>query len=153
MTDDSTTKRLPTSRSELYALLDVAAETKRKLAAKERPHQLNQLIAHLLDHPGFDWERDGQACLKEHNPEFLEKPRLPSILPMNDDLVDGLRYLKALDAERAASGRFAAENDEAGDDDSIIVDDMSAPRTSQSARKKSKKKRKQARKARRLSRR
>jgi hypothetical protein len=123
------------------------------LAAKERPSQLNEMLAHLLDHPGFEWERDGQACLEKHNPEFVESPRLPSTLLMNDDLADGLRFMKELDRKSAVLASAAAKIDALEDCNFPVFDDMPTSQISRAARKKSKEKRKQARKARRLGRR
>jgi len=63
------------------------------LAFEERPEQLNRMLAVLLDRPGFDWGVDREACLRRHNPDFLDEPRLPGTLPLDHKLIEGLQHL------------------------------------------------------------
>ncbi len=61
---------------------------------RHRPAQLNALLGTLLHRPDFDWARMGEDCLREYNPEFLEKPRYPGLVPLSEQQVEGLRYLE-----------------------------------------------------------
>lgn len=124
------------------------------LVARERPDALCKLLARLLDRPDFDWDRDWEACLREHNPEFFKLPRFPSTIPMNDDLIDGLKYLRQRDKERDASQREEEErmlmDDElTEDDESLAIKVKQSARIAAARKTKSKADRKQSRKARR----
>jgi hypothetical protein len=52
-------------------------------------------MRHVLDEPGFEWQRDGEALLRRSKPEAFRRPPLPSLLPMSEELADGLRFLRA----------------------------------------------------------
>lgn len=118
------------------------------LASKERPDRLNEMLAQLLDHQNFDWDRDGEDYLRKHNPQFIERPRIPSTLPLNNDLVDGLKYLKERDAAKASAGKASIVDEMIADDDFFATDKMPSSRSSKENRKKTKAKRKHARKTR-----
>jgi hypothetical protein len=70
-----------------------------RLLAQHRPEQLDAMMAALLDRPGFAWERDGDALLRERNPSFLERVILPGHLPMSEELLDGARALLERDRQ------------------------------------------------------
>lgn len=118
------------------------------LAAVERPDQLNALLATLLDRPGFDWARDGEECLREHNPGFLDQPRFPSTLSLNDNMVDGLRFVNERAARDPDYSVQEGKTDLFGDDDLSHPTDTLPRRPSRAARNKARAKRKLARKAR-----
>lgn len=81
------------------------------LAFEERPEQLNRMLAVLLDRPGFDWGADREACLRRHNPDFLDEPRLPGTLPLDHKLIEGLRHLHEQRRGRAAGPAPARRTD------------------------------------------
>jgi len=82
------------------------------LAAQQRPEALSKMLERLLDHPGFDWDRDGQDCLYEHNPEFIEQPRFPSTIPLSERMVDGLNYIKKRSTSKVSEDRPTHFDDE-----------------------------------------
>lgn len=50
----------------------------------------SQLFQHLLDKPGFSWERDGEALLRKHKPWcFGAKPQ-PPVTPLGSELAEAL---------------------------------------------------------------
>ena len=50
----------------------------------------DQLFQHLLDKPGFSWERDGEALLRKHKPWcFGAKPH-PPVTPLGSELAEAL---------------------------------------------------------------
>lgn len=73
-----------------------------RLLAQHRPSQLDAMMARLLDRPGFGWERDGEALLRERNPSFLQRVILPSQLPMRGELLEGAKTWPARDRQVAA---------------------------------------------------
>ncbi len=78
-----------------------------ELVWRQRPAQLNALLGALLGQPDFDWARMGEACLREHNPLFLNEPRYPGLLPLNSKQVEGFRYLRERQALAEAAERLA----------------------------------------------
>jgi hypothetical protein len=58
------------------------------------PARASVLFAAVLERPGFDWIRDGEALLRRYKPGFFERPALPSILPLPDAMVEGLLALE-----------------------------------------------------------
>jgi hypothetical protein len=51
----------------------------------------SQLFQRLLEKPGFSWERDGEALLREHKPRCFEPRSYPPVTPLSSELADGLR--------------------------------------------------------------
>jgi hypothetical protein len=45
----------------------------------------------LLEKPGFSWERDGEALLREHKPRCFEPRSYPPVTPLSSELADALR--------------------------------------------------------------
>jgi hypothetical protein len=60
------------------------------------PARASALLATVLERPGFDWNRDGDALLRRYKPSFFECQTLPSILPLPDAMVEGLTALEQL---------------------------------------------------------
>ena len=48
------------------------------------------LFRHLLDKPGFSWERDGEALLRRHKPWCFEANPLPPVTPLSSELAGPL---------------------------------------------------------------
>jgi hypothetical protein len=57
----------------------------RRLAAAD-PERASQVFQRLLKQPRFSWERDGEELLRKHKASFVDKPVLPSVLPLSDRL-------------------------------------------------------------------
>jgi len=52
----------------------------------------SQLFQHLLNKPGFSWERDGEALLRKHKPWcFGAKPQ-PPVTPLSSELAKALPF-------------------------------------------------------------
>jgi Domain of unknown function (DUF6398) len=51
----------------------------------------SQLFERLLDRPGFSWERDGEALLREHKPWCFETTPQPCITPLRSELAEALQ--------------------------------------------------------------
>jgi hypothetical protein len=64
---------------------------------------LDEVLAEALGRPGFSWVRDGVRHLEEHNPGFLERPRLPGTLPLHENHLRGLEELERRQAEQELS--------------------------------------------------
>ena len=61
----------------------------RRLAGADTA-RASQLFQHLLDKPGFSWERDGEALLRKHKPWcFGAKPQ-PPVTPLGSELAEAL---------------------------------------------------------------
>ncbi len=50
----------------------------------------SQLFQHLLEKPGFSWERDGEALLRKHKPWCFEANPLPPVTPLSSELAEAL---------------------------------------------------------------
>jgi hypothetical protein len=120
--------------------------------AEERPEASNRMMAELLSHPGFTWEKDGEACLRRYNPEFVEHPRYPGTILLNDKLMDGLKYLQNESSEQRCSS-FTADEEESMDDEFLPFDEATPDSTVKINWKKIKSKRKSAKAARKRNRR
>jgi hypothetical protein len=42
----------------------------------------------VLKRPGFSWERDGEALLRQYKASWFERPVLPSVTPISQALSD-----------------------------------------------------------------
>jgi hypothetical protein len=51
----------------------------------------SQLFQSLLEKPGFSWERDGEALLREHKPRYFEARSHPPVTPLSSELAEALR--------------------------------------------------------------
>ncbi|MEU7004382.1 hypothetical protein [Nonomuraea sp. NPDC046570] len=60
-----------------------------RLAARD-PAKASAVFARLLNKPGFDWERSGQALLRTHKPGYYDGPRLPTASPMTAAIAEHL---------------------------------------------------------------
>jgi hypothetical protein len=61
----------------------------RRLAGADTD-RASQLFQHLLNRPGFSWERDGEALLRKHKPWcFGAKPQ-PPVTPLSSELAKAL---------------------------------------------------------------
>jgi len=119
-----------------------------ELVWRQRPAQLNALLGALLDQPDFEWDSMGDACLREHNPMFLDEPRYPGIMPLNSKQVEGFRYLREQQtlAETAEMSATASSLDNAD----LI---RKGTKTTKETPRKTKRKRKMVKKARKRNRR
>ena len=50
----------------------------------------SQLFQHLLNKPGFSWERDGEALLRKHKPWCFEAKPMPPVTPLSSELAEAL---------------------------------------------------------------
>jgi hypothetical protein len=57
----------------------------RRLADRD-PVRASVLFRKLLRRPDFDWQRDGEDLLREHKPEFYNRPQYPSVSPIGGRL-------------------------------------------------------------------
>jgi hypothetical protein len=61
----------------------------RRLAGADTA-RASQLFRHLLDKPGFSWERDGEALLRKHKPWCFGTKPLPPVTPLSSELAEAL---------------------------------------------------------------
>jgi hypothetical protein len=61
----------------------------RRLADRD-PAKADQVFRHLLNKPGFSWERDGEALLRRYKRDHFERPTYPSVTPANSRLIEYL---------------------------------------------------------------
>ena len=61
----------------------------RRLAGADTA-RASQLFRHLLDKPGFSWERDGEALLRKHKPWCFGAKPLPPVTPLSSELAEAL---------------------------------------------------------------
>jgi hypothetical protein len=123
------------------------------LVARTRPGPLNAMLAVALERPGFEWSRDRETLLAERNPEFLTAQRYPTSLPLSAELVDGLRYVQAVETEAEGAAELVGDLLEEDLLGALIDPRPQLPQQSRTARQKAKKKRKRARQARKRNRR
>jgi hypothetical protein len=50
----------------------------------------SQLFQHLLDKPGFSWERDGETLLRKHKPWYFGAKPQPPVTPLGSELAEAL---------------------------------------------------------------
>src|SRR5205823_13589915 len=50
----------------------------------------SQLFQHLLEKPGFSWERDGEALLRKHKPWCFGAEPQPPVTPLSSELAKAL---------------------------------------------------------------
>ncbi len=60
------------------------------LLGNRHPDAASQLFASILGRPGFDWERDGEALLREYKGDHYENP-LPRVVPLPERQVAAMR--------------------------------------------------------------
>jgi hypothetical protein len=60
---------------------DVTPVPLRRLAAQD-PDKASQVFRKLLKKPNFSWERDGEALLRKHKPDWFASPPLPRVIPV-----------------------------------------------------------------------
>ncbi len=87
------------------------------IMAKHRPKQLDAIMAELLQRPSFSWAIDGEELLRQVNPGFSEAPQNPTMILLNEDLVEGLRYIESR----------GTKNESGGDDPIQLVAPRSKP--------------------------
>lgn len=51
--------------------------------ARRDPARASEVFQKLLQRPDFDWERDGEALLRQHQVNYYAKPRMPHVLPLS----------------------------------------------------------------------
>lgn len=56
--------------------------------AQRHPTGASRLFQTLLGRPGFCWEQDGEALLRERKPGDFIKPALPSVVALSDGLAE-----------------------------------------------------------------
>ena len=56
----------------------------RRLAERD-PARASEVFQRVLKQPGFSWERDGDALLRQHKAEFFARPVLPSTVPLAEE--------------------------------------------------------------------
>jgi Domain of unknown function (DUF6398) len=61
----------------------------RRLAGADTA-RASQLFQHLLNKPGFSWERDGEALLRKHKPWCFEAEPRPPVTPLSSELAKAL---------------------------------------------------------------
>ena len=82
----------------------------RRLADPD-PGRASRVFQILLKHPGFSWERDGEALLRARKASWFELPPLPSVVPVSGTLAEaqaaaGLdRVREGLSSRQARRGR------------------------------------------------
>jgi len=59
----------------------------RRLAEPD-PERASQVFRRVLKRPGFSWERDGEALLRQYKASWFERPVLPSVTPISQALSD-----------------------------------------------------------------
>jgi hypothetical protein len=59
----------------------------RRLAEPD-PERASRVFRRVLKRPGFSWERDGEALLREYKASWFERPVLPSVTPISRVLSD-----------------------------------------------------------------
>jgi hypothetical protein len=62
----------------------------RRLAEPD-PERASRVFRRVLRRPGFSWERDGEALLRQHKASWFERPVLPSVTPISQALSDHYR--------------------------------------------------------------
>ena len=67
----------------------ISAVPFRRLAGADTG-RASQLFQHLLNKPGFSWERDGEALLRKHKPWCFEANPLPPVTPLSSELAEAL---------------------------------------------------------------
>jgi hypothetical protein len=60
---------------------DVSPVPLRRLAGQD-PAKASQVFRALLKRKDFDWERDGEALLRKHKPDWYASPPLPRVIPV-----------------------------------------------------------------------
>ena len=50
--------------------------------ARDHPAAISAAMGRALDRPTFQWERDGEALLREYKPEWFRRPPLPTTVVM-----------------------------------------------------------------------
>jgi hypothetical protein len=61
----------------------------RRLAGADTA-RASQLFQHLLNKPGFSWERDGEALLRKHKPWCFGAEPQPPVTPLSSELAKAL---------------------------------------------------------------
>jgi hypothetical protein len=61
----------------------------RRLAGADTA-RASQLFQHLLNKPGFSWERDGEALLRRHKPWCFKAEPQPPVTPLSSELAKAL---------------------------------------------------------------
>jgi hypothetical protein len=74
----------------------------RRLAARS-PERASQVFERVLKQPGFSWEHDGEALLREYKADYFDKPVLPSVTPISDKLTRA--RLESADTDRSTHAR------------------------------------------------
>jgi hypothetical protein len=59
----------------------------RRLAEPD-PERASRVFRRVLRRPGFSWERDGEALLRQYKASWFERPVLPSVTPISRALSD-----------------------------------------------------------------
>jgi len=59
----------------------------RRLAEPD-PERASHVFSRVLKRPGFSWERDGEALLRQYKASWFERPVLPSVTPISQALSD-----------------------------------------------------------------
>lgn len=59
--------------------------------ARRHPAGASRLFQTLLLRPGFSWERDGEALLRERKPAYFTTPALPSVIALSEALSKDVR--------------------------------------------------------------
>ncbi len=67
----------------------ISAVPFRRLAGADTG-RASQLFQHLLDKPGFLWERDGEALLRKHKPWCFGVEPHPPVTPLSSELAEAL---------------------------------------------------------------
>ena len=57
----------------------------RRLARRD-PERACEVFRHILQEPGFSWERDGEALLRQYKAEEYGRPALPKVTPISSKL-------------------------------------------------------------------
>jgi hypothetical protein len=57
-----------------------------RLLAERDPQRASRVFQQVLNRPRFSWERDGEQLLRRHKPEYYERPPLPTMIPLSDEL-------------------------------------------------------------------
>ena len=67
----------------------ISAQPLRRLAGADTA-RASQLFRQLLNKPGFSWERDGEALLREHKPWCFGTEPQPPVTPLSSELANAL---------------------------------------------------------------
>jgi hypothetical protein len=59
----------------------------RRLAEPD-PERASRVLGRVLRRPGFLWERDGEALLRQYKASWFERPVLPGVTPVSRALSD-----------------------------------------------------------------